>query len=119
VLRCDPANQHHARPALFTRRVYQSDRLTDIVGLKLVDSPDTGTRSSSQSPLGKESKERHLSLVNVVDDARVKSDVRVDNEGGGQDGVDDGLSRRDRDRAMLAMCSSFGDLVASYRMGFD
>ena len=50
--------------------------------------------------------------MNVVDDTGVETDMRVDDEGGGKDGVDDGLDKTGEERAMSAKCPVASSLVA-------
>ena len=100
-----------------SRQQAQADGLTDIVGLKLVYSPDTGTGSGSQSPLGELSEEGHLSLVNVVNDTRIETDVRVDDQRGGEDGVDNGLDETEEEREVSAICTNPRELRGKMIIG--
>jgi hypothetical protein len=55
--------------------------------------------------------------VNVVDDTGIETDVRVDDERGGEDGVDDGLNRTEAKREVSAQCSDSRDFCGKMFVG--
>jgi glucose dehydrogenase len=72
-------------------------RRTYIVRVKLVDAPDRQTRNHAQSPASERAEKRILARVNVILNTGVEADVRVADEGDGEDAVEDGLRARARD----------------------
>src|SRR5690242_17181639 len=66
---------------------------TDIVGLERVQRNAHKHCSGTQSPVGGGAGLGHAVLGEVVDDARLEADVRVDDQEGAEDGVGDGVQR--------------------------
>ena len=72
------------------------ERLTNIVRVEFIDSPDGESRSGSQNPFSGGAHEAEFTWVQVVDQTRVEADVRVDDQRDSKETVEDGLlGRRD------------------------
>jgi hypothetical protein len=77
---------------------------TNIVGLKRVQRNAQQDGCCTERPVGSGANLGHSVLGEVVDDARLETDVRVDNEQGAEDRVGDGVKRAGGER-----CNCEGD----------
>lgn len=66
---------------------------TDIIGLKRVQRNAKENGSSTERPHGRVADHGYALLGEVVDDARLETNVRVDDEQGAEDRVGDGVQR--------------------------
>lgn len=82
-----------SRTALCCPKLANSLCDTDIVCLKRVQRNTKKDGSSTESPHSGVTNHGHALLGEVVDDARLETDVRVDNEKGAEDRVGDGVQR--------------------------
>jgi hypothetical protein len=81
-----------------TRRTAASARhkgwvLTDVVGVELVDPPEGSQAGRLDGPCGGRSDHGELSLVKVVGERGVESNVRVHDEDRSEDSVEDRVGR--------------------------
>ena len=78
-------------------------QLTNVVGVELVHTPHRQSSDRPQQPLGERTDERELSWVEIVDQARVEANVRVNNEGDGEQAIEDWLGSAVRQRGSIGI----------------
>lgn len=71
---------------------------TNVVGLERVQRNAQQDGRCTERPVGGGANLGHSALGEVVDDARLEADVRVDNEQGAEDRVGDGVQRAGSER---------------------
>jgi hypothetical protein len=69
----------------------KEDRLTNVVRVELVETPEGTGRSGLEDVAADGTKDGELSLVEVVDEGGVETDVGVDDERSAEDAVKDDM----------------------------